>query len=65
MYDKIYTYPEPGKQLEQQDDEKVKLGFKDILALIIAAYQVVLVPFAILVLSFVILFLLFKLIWGA
>lgn len=64
MYDKIYTYPEPGKEPQKQDDEKIKLGFKDILALIIAAYEVVLVPFAILVLSFIILYFLFKLIWG-
>ena len=63
MYDQIYTYSEPGKEPEKQEED-LKLGFKDILALIIAAYQVVLVPFAILSLSLIIMYFIFKLIFN-
>lgn len=61
MYDQIYTYPNDKKNNEEKE-EKIKFGFKDIIAMIIAAYQIVLVPFAIVILVMVILYFLFSLI---
>lgn len=63
MYDKIYTYPDSNNQ-ESNNKEKMKFGFKDILAMTIAAYQVILVPFSIFALTMVILFFVLKLILG-
>lgn len=61
MYDQIYTYPDPNKEPEEKKEEKLEFGFKDIFAMVIAAYQVVLVPLITIMLSMVILYLLFKL----
>ncbi|AZR73686.1 hypothetical protein BBF96_10010 [Anoxybacter fermentans] len=64
MYDKVYTYPDPDKK-EKEKKGKVNFGFKDILAMTIAAYQIIFVPFAIIALTMVALFLLFKLLFGS
>ncbi len=63
MYDQIYTYSDKDKKNESEgvQEEKIKFGFKDILAMTIAAYQVVLIPFSIVILAMIILYLLFSL----
>ena len=59
MYDKIYTYSDPEKQDEKK--KKAEFSFKDILAMTIAAYQILFVPIAIIGLAIIILYLLFGL----
>lgn len=56
MYDQTYTYSDPEKQDEKK--KKVDYSFKDILAMTIAAYQVLFVPIAIIGLAIVIIYLL-------
>ena len=66
MYDQVYTYPDSDNNDNKEDkNEKQDFGFKDILAMIIAAYQVVFVPFSIMILGIVAMFLLLKLFLGA
>lgn len=64
MYDQIYTYPDPKKESGEKKDEKLDFSFKDLVAMVIAAYQVVFVPLITLMLSMVILYFLFKLLYG-
>ena len=59
MYDQIYTYSDPEKQDEKK--KKVEFSFKDILAMTIAAYQILFIPIAIIGLAIIILYLLFGL----
>lgn len=59
MYDQIYTYP--NKDNKPEEEEKIKFGLKDIFAMTIAAYQIIFVPMAIVILGLVILYLLFSL----
>jgi hypothetical protein len=61
MYDQIYTYPDPNKESGEQKEEQMEFGFKDILAMVIAAYQVVFFPLITIMLSMVIIYFLFKL----
>lgn len=60
MYDKVYTYSDPAKE-KKEETEEIKFGFKDIVAMTIAAYQIIFFPFIIFVLSLLILFFIFKL----
>lgn len=60
MYDKVYTYPDPAKEKTEETGE-IKFGFKDIIAMTIAAYQIIFFPFIVFVLSLMILFFILKL----
>lgn len=64
MYDQVYTYPDDDNNKKEDKNEKQDIGFKDIIAMVIAAYQVVFVPFSIVVLGIVALFLLLKIFLG-